>query len=205
MNNIQRKLLWLGIPVLIIVVVIALRFSFNRRTDSDGPAASSPNNTESPSSAPNGAEDASGLRYVVPGTSPISRAGVVLIDPESEEAALNNVLPGSPPAPLVSGPLDSESLSQEVIRIELSKGKASPNEFKVGFGQALTLAISATDGSRHVFRFEDPSLAAINVSLQPGETRAITFNAPSEPGEYTFFCDVPGHAARGEKGIMLVQ
>jgi uncharacterized cupredoxin-like copper-binding protein len=36
------------------------------------------------------------------------------------------------------------------------------------------------------------------------ETRAITFQAP-EPGEYEFYCDVPGHEARGEVGTMIVE
>ena len=130
---------------------------------------------------------------------------MVLSNPESGEVALNNVLPGSPPAPLVSGVLDAENLSQELVRFRLSTGNISPDKFNSNIGEALTLAVSATDASRHVFRFEDPSLAAINVSLQPGETRAITFNAPSEPGEYTFFCDVPGHAKSGELGRMIVK
>ncbi len=200
----RRTILWFGILSVVIITVTSF-WLLSARQKTQFNSATIPNDIEIPSSAPSGAEDGNGLRYVVPGTSPINSAGLVLADPESKEVTLNNVLPGSPPAPLVSDPLNMEDLSQEVARIELSEGNISPDKLEVSVGEALTLAISATDASRHVFRFEDPSLAAINVSLQPGETRAITFNAPSEPGEYAFFCDIPGHAARGERGIMLVQ
>jgi uncharacterized cupredoxin-like copper-binding protein len=53
--------------------------------------------------------------------------------------------------------------------------------------------------------FNDPSLSAVAVGVSPRETRAITFNAPSTPGEYPFVCDVPGHAGRGEVGKMIVE
>jgi len=37
------------------------------------------------------------------------------------------------------------------------------------------------------------------------ETRAVTFNAPVEKGEYSFRCNVGGHAGRGEVGKMIVK
>lgn len=38
-----------------------------------------------------------------------------------------------------------------------------------------------------------------------GETVKVTFNAPTEPGEYTFICSFPGHYMAGMKGVLVVK
>ena len=38
-----------------------------------------------------------------------------------------------------------------------------------------------------------------------GETKSVTFNAPKEPGEYTYICTFPGHYAAGMKGTLTVK
>lgn len=38
----------------------------------------------------------------------------------------------------------------------------------------------------------------------PGETAEVAFNAPKEPGTYTFICSFPGHFAMGMKGTLTV-
>lgn len=41
--------------------------------------------------------------------------------------------------------------------------------------------------------------------LGGGEEETISFNAPAEPGRYTFVCTFPGHYAAGMKGVLIVQ
>lgn len=41
--------------------------------------------------------------------------------------------------------------------------------------------------------------------LGDGESDTITFNAPDEPGEYTFICSFPGHYQAGMVGTLIVQ
>jgi azurin len=41
--------------------------------------------------------------------------------------------------------------------------------------------------------------------VKPGETAEVTFEAPMEPGEYTFVCSFPGHFALGMKGQLIVK
>jgi len=60
------------------------------------------------------------------------------------------------------------------------------------------------DEYSHMISFEDPALAAVAILVGPGQTKAITFNAPAEPGTYTFFCASPGHREKGEVGQMIV-
>jgi azurin len=38
-----------------------------------------------------------------------------------------------------------------------------------------------------------------------GETVAVTFKAPTKPGEYTYICTFPGHLAAGMKGTLTVK
>jgi uncharacterized cupredoxin-like copper-binding protein len=40
--------------------------------------------------------------------------------------------------------------------------------------------------------------------LPPGASETVTFNAPTEPGDYAYFCSVPGHAQAGQIGTLRV-
>jgi plastocyanin len=140
---------------------------------------------------------------MVEGANPISKEGKV-ITPEGNDVK-NDAVPMSPEAPRQTPPVAKEELPASTIKLDVSAGGWEPAQFTVKAGAAITLAISSVDDFTHVFMFEDPSLSAVAVGVSPGETRAITFNAPSTPGEYPFLCDVPGHAARGEVGMMIVE
>ena len=40
--------------------------------------------------------------------------------------------------------------------------------------------------------------------LGPGESESVTFQAPSEPGDYEYVCTFPGHFAM-MRGVLLVK
>lgn len=44
----------------------------------------------------------------------------------------------------------------------------------------------------------------VHVSAHAGESATITFT-PSEPGEYPYFCTVPGHEESGMAGVLVVE
>jgi plastocyanin len=88
--------------------------------------------------------------------------------------------------------------------LSVSSDGFSPESFTVSSGQAITVALTGVGESSHIMAFEDSVLSSVFINTRPGETRAVTFNAPSEPGEYTFFCDFPGHRS-AEEGIMVVE
>ena len=153
-------------------------------------------------SAPQGAKTEQGT-VAAPGTSPISEAGKV-VTKTGEDVKLN-VTPGTPEAPQQSNPIASpKDLPPQTVKISVSAAGFSPSSFTVKSGAAVPLAVTATDSQTHVFLFDDKSLSAVAIGVGPGETRAISFNAP-KAGEYAFHCDVPGHSARGEVGKMIVQ
>lgn len=112
----------------------------------------------------------------------------------------------SPQAPQQTGPLNKEELSAKVIKLDISLEKGiSPAEFTVSKGAPISIAVSSIDQWTHIFRFEDKSLSSVAIGVSTGETRAMTFNAPTKAGEYKFYCDLPSHASRGEVGKMIVK
>jgi len=140
---------------------------------------------------------------VADGTSAINEEGQVLNN--LGEAAKLDAEPGTPEAPQQSNPVSAEDLPSSVIKLTMTETGITPGTFEVRAGQAVTISVTAGGSQTHVFKFDDASLNAVAVGVGPGETRAITFNAPSAKGEYGFHCDVPGHAGRGETGTMTVK
>ena len=111
----------------------------------------------------------------------------------------------NPDKPMSSPPLEEAEIPEEAIRMGISAKGFEPSIFEVKKGEKTVLSVSSQDEWTHIFKFKDESLATVAVGVGPGETRAITFYAPSETGEYEFFCDVPGHETRGERGKMIVK
>jgi plastocyanin len=112
---------------------------------------------------------------------------------------------GSLDAPLQSAPISESDVPAEAVKLEITSAGFSPSEFSARRGSSVTISLTSKDSFTHIFRFEDPSLAGVAVGIGPGETRMIPFNAPSKSGEYLFYCDVRGHADRGETGKMIVK
>lgn len=185
----QKKNIWVwivvGVIVLAVIVYLALTGGFK------APAEKSTEGTQTEQGA-----------VAVPGASPVTEEGTVL-NTQGEEAK-NDVQPGSPEAPQQSNPIAADEVPTSATKVTVSAQGFSPAEFSVKAGAAVTLSVTSADTQTHIFLFDDPSLSAVAVGIGPGETRAITFNAPTTKGEYAFHCDVPGHAGRGEAGKMVV-
>ncbi len=143
-----------------------------------------------------------GARVEIRGASPISSDNTVLT--YTGEVANNSAAPGSAEAPKVTQAISKENLRADTIMLNASADGFEPQEISTQAGAPTTISLTSTDDQVHVLRFDDPVLNAISLGVMPGETRAITFNAPSA-GTYSFFCEVPGHKARGEVGVMIVR
>ncbi len=138
----------------------------------------------------------------VPGANPIIENVVVT---PTGEVANNAAIPMSPEAPQQTAPVTKDTLPASVIKLDVTAAGFNPSSFEVKKGAPVTFSLTSADDITHVFMFDSPELSAVAIGVSPGETRAITFNAPATAGEYTFRCDVPGHAARGEVGKMIVK
>lgn len=137
-----------------------------------------------------------------PGASAVSSTGQVVT--QQGAPVKLDATPGTPEAPQQSNPIGANSIPAGAVKLSISAAGFSPNTFSVRAGDPVTITLTSTDSQTHVLLFEDASLAALAVGVGPGETRAITFNAP-KAGTYAFHCDVPGHAGRGERGTMTVK
>lgn len=139
-----------------------------------------------------------------PGLSPVSEETGEVVT-KTGAPVRQDVTPGSPEAPQQSSPLAPANIPRNAVKLSISAAGFSPGEFKAKAGEAVTLSLTSTDGFTHVFAFNDPELEAVAIGVGPGETRAISFNAPTKTGDYPFQDNVPGHAARGEVGKMVVE
>ena len=127
------------------------------------------------------------------------------LTPEMMEYVKNNPVPAgetSPEgdAPVVEPVIEAPAVQDGKVNLKASVSGFEPREFTVDAGKAVTISLTSTDKT-HVFKFDDPELKGKAIGVAGGETRTITFEAPA-PGDYSFFCDVPGHRARGETGVM---
>ncbi len=66
-------------------------------------------------------------------------------------------------------------------------------------GQPVTIHFTNEDLWWHTFTIDE---LGVNENVAMGAERAITFDAP--PGEYRFYCAIPGHAAIGMEGTLVV-
>ena len=182
----------IAVVVVIVVAVVGYWIATKSGTESPGEGAAAPGAVETPQGT-----------AAAPGASAVTEEGTVVT--QSGEVADNSAVPGTAAAPQQSAPITKEEAPSASIKIDIGNSAYSPNEFTVRAGAATTLVVTSIDPQTHVFKFRDESLQAVAVGIGPGETRLITFNAPTKTGDYEFFCDVPGHTARGEVGKMIVR
>jgi len=138
-----------------------------------------------------------------PGANLISTDGQVITDEGVE--IRTDVSPTDSQAPRSSLPISKEEVDKKAIILDVSAVGFLPNIFTVKAGEVVTIALTSTDQWSHNINFSDPILQAAETSVSAGTTRAFSFNAPSAKGEYNFFCGIPGHAARGEVGKIIVE
>lgn len=93
-----------------------------------------------------------------------------------------------------------------VVAIADAEGKFhfEPRTLEVKAGQAvLVKVVNVGPLSPHDF-----VIAELGVRirlLEPGQEELLSFTAPNRPGTYEFICSVPGHAALGMVGQLVVK
>lgn len=214
MENKTKKLLVLLGVLAVIVLIIVVAASQGRKkpivvTPTDGtgatPAPTASTTPEETAAAIPVNEILKGAKVEAPGANPITKDNKVVT--LSGEQTKTDVAQSSALAPAITRPIEKEQLAPSAISLDISAAAGfSPKEFTVRPGAPVTLAITSVDNSFHGLIFEDAALSAIGLTARPGQTRAVTFNAP-KAGEYVFYCNVGGvlHKNRGEVGKMIVK
>jgi uncharacterized cupredoxin-like copper-binding protein len=93
----------------------------------------------------------------------------------------------------------------------------TPDSYTVPAGKEITLNAVNNGAVQHEFvifklganagdKFGDEDEANIywEVEVLPGESKTVTFTAPTEPGEYYLTCGIPGHLEAGMNGKLTV-
>jgi len=202
----NKKTTWLIIGLVVVVIIIAIIASSgkqqtgtNKSSEANVPVASPEALSKEAIATP---EEVQQAQPVIEGASKV--IDNVVVTPAGKPVK-NDALAGTAEAPQRTDISNPDVLPPEAIKLTVSNQGFNPAQFEVKAGQVVTLGLSTTDGV-HTIVFDDPSLQAIRLNVNPEAARAITFNAPTEAGEYSFYCDVPGHREdNGETGVMVVK
>jgi uncharacterized cupredoxin-like copper-binding protein len=89
----------------------------------------------------------------------------------------------------------------QVVNLDMEDIKFSTTAFEIPANTDVTIHITNKGATAHDF-----SIDALNIStgdVAPGASIDVKVNA--KPGDYTYYCNVPGHEAAGMKGTMTVK
>lgn len=194
----KNKTIWIIVGVVVVVALVVVVYMATKNGNSLQSAVNAPVGTKTDY----GTVTPGGV-VAAPGASAVASSGIVVAP--NGQATQNNVQPSAPTAPQQSNPIANVSeIPAKAIKLDVTAAKGfTPNAFTVSAGAAVTISITGGDNLVHVFAFQDSSLSAVAVGVGPGETRAITFNAPTKAGDYKFYSNVPGQS--GETGVMTVK
>ncbi len=70
---------------------------------------------------------------------------------------------------------------------------------------AFAAAAAAEAANGYIPEKQKGKVVAVVGLLGPNETGEVTFQAPTEPGEYPFLCTFPAHCSIGMKGVLIVK
>lgn len=82
-----------------------------------------------------------------------------------------------------------------------------PNRLEATVGVPLSVTLVNNGVQRHDLTFPSlhmPGLQGVEAILEPRQTRTITLRF-DQPGTHTFQCTLPGHAASGMTGAVVVR
>jgi uncharacterized cupredoxin-like copper-binding protein len=149
-------------------------------------------------SKPNGlAFDAAGDLYVIVNTFGTTNGGTLLkiTDPGS----LTGVVVATPVATAEATPV--EAIAPSGPTIEAQDIKFVPKDIEIAAGTDVSLTIRNTGFIPHDFHMDSP--LTDSGTIDSGSEITITLNLA--PGDYGFYCTVPGHKQAGMRGTIHVK
>jgi plastocyanin len=88
------------------------------------------------------------------------------------------------------------------VTVTASEFKFSPATINATAGQTVNLTVVNSGAVVHTWVLDQGN---VKVSVNSGQTVTQSFTAPSTPGTYKFYCDVPGHQEAGMIGQLIVK
>lgn len=103
------------------------------------------------------------------------------------------------------------------LNVTMTDFKFDPSSWTVPAGKSVTVNIKNNGSTDHTWvvmskpvsgSFTDADKANIlfsSESIPAGQSKTVTFTAPSTAGNYQVICDIPGHFEAGMVGQLVVQ
>ena len=79
-----------------------------------------------------------------------------------------------------------------------------PDIVNVETGQIVAFVIQNPDNIKHDFSINDINCESAHVEVLPKQEVTIQITMPDEPGEWRFYCSIPGHESLGMEGTLIV-
>jgi nitrite reductase (NO-forming) len=93
------------------------------------------------------------------------------------------------------------------VQIVMEDLRFTPNQLNAKVGLPLRVHLTNRGTERHDLNFPSihmPGLEGVQSIVEPGETRSVTLRF-DQTGTHTFTCSLPGHAAAGMTGAVIVR
>lgn len=120
-------------------------------------------------------------------------------------ASMATVTPASPVPPATPSVEPSAAAggaeTANAITVEMVDIAFNPKEITIPANTDVTISLPNNGVAVHNFNVDDLGVSSGDVPA--GQTATVTINA--EPGEYEYYCSVPGHREAGMVGKLIVQ
>ncbi len=81
----------------------------------------------------------------------------------------------------------------------------APNTIFLRPGEKVALVLDNPDSIIHDLTIDDFNGESLKIEAQPRSKAVLVLDVPETPGEYRFYCSVPGHEALGMVGTLIVE
>ncbi|MBI5370355.1 cupredoxin domain-containing protein [Candidatus Uhrbacteria bacterium] len=115
------------------------------------------------------------------------------ITPQNDEATQPTSEDGVPVTDISLGG------ATQKVNMEAANFSFVPKSLTAKPGEKMQITFTKNNGF-HTFVIDEIGL---KYAIKQGE--AVTFNAPTKPGTYAFYCDVGSHRANGMEGVLIVK
>lgn len=103
-----------------------------------------------------------------------------------------------------STPTAAESGVEADYEIVMNDMRFEPAVISGSPGETLEILLRNPDTVVHDFTVDDLVGESVQVELQPRQEQQFSLKLPDEPGEWEFYCSVPGHRQLGMVGVIQV-
>jgi plastocyanin len=103
-------------------------------------------------------------------------------------------------------PNDSGTVVEDAdVTVEMTTSNMSfePDRITAEPGQVVAIVLSNPDSIKHDFVLDDIGGQSVHVEVQPRQEVTFTITMPDEPGEWRFYCSVPGPEALRMEGFIV--